>query len=136
MSQLSEITSSSSSIAVAETDYSAMTTATMTSSSFAAILSVNSSHQSLIKDGWWSPTSDISCTSTSGDGGDSCRYSVAHVVLSAFVVSVIIVVIIAGNSLVILAIVRDRRHLGGLQNWSVVFFIVQRHISYLTRFCG
>lgn len=47
------------------------------------------------------------------------RYTWTHVGLSAAVVTVIMLVIVLGNALVVLAIARDRRHLGGLQNWFI-----------------
>lgn len=69
-------------------------------------------------------TVDAGPTNSSMIWSPQRRYTWTHIGLTATVVIVIILVIILGNALVVVAIARDRRNLGGLQNWFIASLAV------------
>ena len=71
----------------------------------------------------WRNSSELSLHSLGGRPYPSL-YSWTHIGLSAFVVTAIMLLIVGGNSLVVAAITRDRRRLGGVQNYFIASLAV------------
>jgi len=74
-------------------------------------------------------TETFDATAATSPAGDDhprhvTRYSWLRIGVSAAVVIAIMLVIVLGNALVVVAVARDRRHLGGLQNWFIASLAV------------